>query len=203
MNKFTKRLKRKIRFNSKTNSIVLFLFAFVLLLGVGFAYINTDVEVQGAGKVTSSKWDVHFDNVQVNENGFNSVEGNPLPSIVDNYTVTFNVELDSPGDFYEFNIDVVNEGTIDAMINDIIISPELSLEQAKLFKYDIKYSDGVDLEKNQSLRAGETKTLKVLFKYNELEDYLDYSEENQSFEFSITINYVQVNEDAIDNYNLK
>ena len=200
MNKFTKRLKRKIRFNSKTNSMVLFLFAFILLLGVGYAYINTDVDVQGAGKVTSSKWDVHFDNVVVNENSFNSVEGSPLPSIVDNYTITFNVGLDSPGDFYEFNVDVVNNGTIDAMINDIIISPELTEEQAKLFKYDIKYSDGVDLEKNQLLRAGETKTLKVLFKYNELEDYLDYSVDNQSFDFSITINYVQANENAIDDY---
>lgn len=200
MNKFTKRLKRKIRFNSKTNSMVLFLFAFILLLGVGYAYINTDVDVQGAGKVTSSKWDVHFDNVVVNENSFNSVEGSPLPSIVDNYTITFNVGLDSPGDFYEFNVDVVNNGTIDAMINDIIISPELTEEQAKLFKYDIKYSDGVDLEKNQLLRAGETKTLKVLFKYNEIEDYLDYSVDNQSFDFSITINYVQANENAIDDY---
>ena len=200
MNKFTKRLKRKIRFNSKTNSMVLFLFAFILLLGVGYAYINTDVDVQGAGKVTSSKWDVHFDNVVVNENSFNSVEGSPLPSIVDNYTITFNVGLDSPGDFYEFNVDVVNNGTIDAMINDIIISPELTEGQAKLFKYDIKYSDGVDLEKNQLLRAGETKTLKVLFKYNELEDYLDYSVDNQSFDFSITINYVQANENAIDDY---
>ena len=200
MNKFTKRLKRKIRFNSKTNSMVLFLFAFILLLGVGYAYINTDVDVQGAGKVTSSKWDVHFDNVVVNENSFNSVEGSPLPSIVDNYTITFNVGLDSPGDFYEFNVDVVNNGTIDAMINDIIISPELTEEQAKLFKYDIKYSDGVDLEKNQLLRAGETKTLKVLFKYNELEDYLDYSVDNQSFDFSITINYVQANKNAIDDY---
>ena len=200
MNKFTKRLKRKIRFNSKTNSMVLFLFAFILLLGVGYAYINTDVDVQGAGKVTSSKWDVHFDNVVVNENSFNSVEGSPLPSIVDNYTITFNVGLDSPGDFYEFNVDVVNNGTIDAMINDIIISPELTEEQAKLFKYDIKYSDGVDLEKNQLLRAGETKTLKVLFKYNELEGYLDYSVDNQSFDFSITINYVQANENAIDDY---
>ena len=200
MNKFTKRLKRKIRFNSKTNSMVLFLFAFILLLGVGYAYINTDVDVQGAGKVTSSKWDVYFDNVVVNENSFNSVEGSPLPSIVDNYTITFNVGLDSPGDFYEFNVDVVNNGTIDAMINDIIISPELTEEQAKLFKYDIKYSDGVDLEKNQLLRAGETKTLKVLFKYNELEDYLDYSVDNQSFDFSITINYVQANENAIDDY---
>jgi len=199
MNKFTKRLKRKIRFNSKTNSMVLFLFAFVLLLGVGFAYINTDTDVVGAGKVTSSKWDVHFDNVQVNENSINSVEGSPLPSIVDNYTINFNVGLDSPGDFYEFNVDVVNDGTIDAMINDIIISPELTPEQARLFKYDIKYSDGTDLFKNQGLKAGESKTLKVLFKYNELEDYLDYSVDNQSFDFSITINYVQANEDVIDN----
>lgn len=197
MNKFTKRLKRKIRFNSKTNSMVLFLFAFVLLLGVGFAYINSSVSVTGAGKVTSSKWDVHFDNVVVNENSFNSVEGKPLPTIVDYSTVNFNVGLDSPGDFYEFNIDVVNEGTIDAMINEIIVSPELTIDQAKMFKYEIAYDDGSKLEKYQSLRAGDKKTLKVIFKYNDIDPLDEY--ENQSFDFSITINYVQANENVIDN----
>ena len=199
MNKFTKRLKRKMRFNSKTNSMVLFLFSLVLMLGVGYAYLNTEVSVVGAGKVTSSKWDVHFENIVVNENSFNSVEEEP--TIIDDSTVTFNVGLDSPGQFYEFNIDVVNEGTIDAMIDDIIVSPELTPVQQKMFRYEIKYDDGVNVEKYQSLKAEEKKTIKVLFKYNELLDYIEYSEENQSFEFAVTIKYVQANDKVINDDN--
>ena len=198
MNKFTKRLKRRMRFNSKTNSMVLFLFSMILLLGVGYAYLNTSVTVQGAGKVTSSSWDVHFENVVVNEKSSNSLEGNPLPTIIDDSTVTFNVGLESPGEFYEFSLDVVNNGTIDAMIDDIIVSPELTVEQQKMFRYEIKYDNGINLEKYQSLKSGEKKNIKILFKYNEMLDYVEYSEENQSFEFSITIKYVQANKSVID-----
>ena len=198
MNKFTKRLKRKVSFNSKTNSVVLFLFALVLLLGVGFAYLNVTVSITGAGKVTSSKWDIHFENIIVNEDSFNSVVENNMPSIVDNSTITFNVGLDSPGDFYEFSVDVVNDGTIDAMINDIIVSPELTIDQAKLFKYELLYEDGIKVDNFDILKAGESKKIKLLFKYNELDNIYDYPEENQSFEFAITINYVQANENAID-----
>ena len=198
MNKFTKRLKRRMRFNSKTNSMVLFLFSMILLLGVGYAYLNTSVTVQGAGKVTSSSWDVHFENVVVNEKSSNSLEGNPLPTIIDDSTVTFNVGLDSPGEFYEFSLDIVNNGTIDAMIDDIIVSPELTVEQQKMFRYEVKYDNGINLEKYQSLKSGEKKNIKILFKYNEMLDYVEYSEENQSFEFSITIKYVQANKSVID-----
>ena len=198
MNKFTKRLKRRMRFNSKTNSMVLFLFSMILLLGVGYAYLNTSVTVQGAGKVTSSSWDVHFENIVVNEKSSNSLEGNPLPTIIDDSTVTFNVGLESPGEFYEFSLDVVNNGTIDAMIDDIIVSPELTVEQQKMFRYEIKYDNGINLEKYQSLKSGEKKNIKILFKYNEMLDYVEYSEENQSFEFSITIKYVQANKSVID-----
>ena len=198
MNKFTKRLKRRMRFNSKTNSMVLFLFSMILLLGVGYAYLNTSVTVQGAGKVTSSSWDVHFENVVVNEKSSNSLEGNPLPTIIDDSTVTFNVGLESPGEFYEFSLDVVNNGTIDVMIDDIIVSPELTVEQQKMFRYEIKYDNGINLEKYQSLKSGEKKNIKILFKYNEMLDYVEYSEENQSFEFSITIKYVQANKSVID-----
>ena len=198
MNKFTKRLKRRMRFNSKTNSMVLFLFSMILLLGVGYAYLNTSVTVQGAGKVTSSSWDVHFENVVVNEKSSNSLEGNPLPTIIDDSTVTFNVGLESPGEFYEFSLDIVNNGTIDAMIDDIIVSPELTVEQQKMFRYEVKYDNGINLEKYQSLKSGEKKNIKILFKYNEMLDYVEYSEENQSFEFSITIKYVQANKSVID-----
>ncbi len=198
MNKFTKRLKRRMRFNSKTNSMVLFLFSMILLLGVGYAYLNTSVTVQGAGKVTSSSWDVHFENVVVNEKSSNSLEGNPLPTIIDDSTVTFNVGLESPGEFYEFSLDIVNNGTIDAMIDDIIVSQELTVEQQKMFRYEIKYDNGINLEKYQSLKSGEKKNIKILFKYNEMLDYVEYSEENQSFEFSITIKYVQANKSVID-----
>ena len=198
MNKFTKRLKRRMRFNSKTNSMVLFLFSLILLLGVGYAYLNTSVTVQGAGKVTSSSWDVHFENVVVDEKSSNSIDGNPLPTIIDDSTVTFNVGLESPGEFYEFSLDVVNNGTIDAMIDDIIVSPELNVDQQKMFRYEIKYDNGINLEKYQSLKSGEKKNIKILFKYNEMLDYVEYSEENQSFEFSITIKYVQANKSVID-----
>ena len=48
----------------------------------------------------------------------------------------------TPGDYYEFTVDIINNGTIDAMINNIIMYPTLSTEQAKYLKYEVNYENG-------------------------------------------------------------
>lgn len=47
-----------------------------------------------------------------------------------------------PGEFYEFTVDVVNEGSIDAMIDSVVKTPELTSAQAKYIKYEISYENG-------------------------------------------------------------
>ena len=198
MKKFTKRLKRKLRFNSKTNSMVLFLFSMVLVLGVGFAYLNTNISVTGTGKVTSATWDVHVENIVVNPNSSNSIEGNPVPTISSPTSINLSVGLDEPGKFYEFTFDVVNEGSINAMVDSLTVLPELTEEQEKYLTYQVTYDDGISIEKFHSLNSRSIQKIKFLFKYEIIDDPTEYPDEDQVLNFTITLNYVQSNSDAFD-----
>ena len=90
------------------------LFLIVLLcISIGYAVLNTTLNINGKSSISKNTWDVHFDNVVVNSG---SVEAIKIPTIENYTTLDFEAKLNLPGDYYEFTVDVVNNGTIDAMI---------------------------------------------------------------------------------------
>ncbi len=88
----------------------------LLLVTIGYAYLSTTLSINGSSKINDASWDIHFENVQVTEG---SVTANN-PVINPNTTVTYNVTLSKPGDFFEFTVDVKNDGSIDAMIDTVL-----------------------------------------------------------------------------------
>lgn len=196
MNKFTKRLLRKTKYNSKINSMVLFLFALILLFGVGFAYINTTLSVEGVVNVENSSWDIHFENIQVSSG---SVEATTQPTIIDDTTVNFGLSLENPGEYYEFTVDVVNDGTYDAKIDSITILPELTDEQQYYFEYNVAYADGTSILVNDALNSGTTETIKIRFDYVVCQDTTSYPDEDIDFNFSVSLDYLQGTGNAVTN----
>ena len=170
--------------------LVIVCFAF---LGIGYSYISTSLNINGTANVTAASWDVHFDNLNVTDG---SVTATTPADITSDTTVEFAATLEEPGDFYEFTVDVVNSGTMDAMIDDFGISPELTSDQQKYLEYTITYSDGVELEEKQELKQGTTETLKVRFSYIENEDKTNYPTEDQTFNIEFTVTYTQSDGDA-------
>ena len=190
-----KRLKRRQRFARKRNLTYL-LFLFILLsMGIGYAVLNTTLGIDGTSKLANAKWDIHFDNIQVKDG---SVTPTSAATITDNTAVAFSVTLENPGDYYDFNIDVVNAGTINAMIDTISIQPVLTENQQKYLDYIVTYSDGTELAENQRLDAGESETLRIAFIYKEASDPDDYPDEDEDIPIEVSIIYVQENEDAED-----
>ena len=137
--------------NKKKNRIFLLL---ILLLGitVGFAVLATTLKINGNAGIGKNSWNIYWDSIG-NEDG---VTPETATEIVDEDTthkkniVTFDVTFDKPGDFYEFQVDAVNAGTIDAEIleieskyNDAVISQENPLPS--YLKYSVKYADGSDI----------------------------------------------------------
>ena len=159
-----KRLKRRHRFTRKRNLTYL-LFLFILLsMGLGYAVLNTTLGIDGTSQLANAKWDIHFDNIVVKDG---SVTPTNAATITDDTTVSFSVTLENPGDYYDFNIDVVNAGTINAMIDTISIQPVLTNAQQKYLDYIVTYEDGVSLAENQRLDAGDIETLRIAFIYKE------------------------------------
>ena len=175
----------------KNNQSIYFILIVIVLFGitVGYAAINRTLSITGNSEVVKNTWDIHFENINVKRG---SVVASKTPTIENsNLTVDFSAILNLPGDFYEFTVDVVNSGTIDAMIDSIVKTPELSEEQKKYINYIIEYQNKEQVNSKQLITAGEFIRLKVRIEYknNITENDLPSKEQNLSLGF--TLNYVQ------------
>ena len=182
--KFDKRIKHKKRMDR----LFILVIAVFACLGVGYSYISTSLNINGTANVTAASWDVHFDNLNVTDG---SVTATTPADITDDTTIDFAATLEEPGDFYGFNIDLVNAGTIDASIGSLDITPVLTSEQQEYFEYSIKYKGGLNVQEGDALSHGNTKTIEILFRYKELDNHDLYPDEDVTFNFTITINAVQ------------
>ena len=99
----------------------------IFTLTMAYAALSTTLQINGNAEVSAASWDIHLDNVQLNSSSATTT----APTITDSKTATFSTTLTKPGDFYEFTIDVVNNGSIDAMIDSVTKTPELSDTQKK------------------------------------------------------------------------
>ena len=194
MRYYIKKINKYFRYNRKRTIGALFLFLVILGIGLGYSFLNAELGINGVVNASKATWDIHFENIQVKSG---SVTPTTEPTISNNISVGFAATLEKPGDFYEFNVDIVNDGTIDAMIDSIQLTPVLTTNQKKYFDYGVTYSDGIELDEKQLLESGKTETIKVYFKYLENADASNYPTSDTDFSCNVTINYVQADNTAI------
>lgn len=189
-------MKRRMYFklNRRNRRSIFIAFFFILLIGVGYSYFSTSLSIEGYAKVNVPGWDVHFDNINVMEGSITPVNE---ARIIDDTTVSYSLEFSEPGTFYEFNVDVVNDGTIDAMIGDLDVR-DLDDSVKDYIYYNVSYSDGTDLDVYDILRAGSSRTLNVRVKF--LDDAPIESMEGDlgSINFILNVIYVQADGNAKD-----
>ena len=157
--------RRKLKFYRRKINYILTLSILIMIFTIGYAFLTTSININGTGYIDKAEWSVYFDSINVKTG---SVTPTTAPSITDDTNITFGALLDNPGDFYEFTVNIVNDGTIPAMIEGYTITPTLTEEQANYFDFGVTYSDGAALASKQLLAAGATETLRVYFMYKEL-----------------------------------
>ena len=133
----------------------------VFTLTIAYAALNAVLTISGSAQVTSADWDIHLANPKVTNGSATTV----VPSITSGKTLSFSTTLNIPGDFYEFTVDVVNNGSIDAMIDKVTKTPELTSEQAKYLKYEVSYANGESISSKQNIASGVTMPIKVRVEY--------------------------------------
>ena len=159
----------------------------VFTLSIAYAAMSTVLEIHGNSEVVASSWDIHLENARVKSG---SVSAN-APSISGTSSVGFDVELNMPGEFYEFTVDVVNEGSIDAMIDSVVKTPELTTEQAKYIKYEITYANGESISTKQTLKKGTSTPIKVRVEYRKDLVASDLPSSATELSLKLTLVYVQ------------
>ena len=184
---------RIIKNHTKQKFIALALLL-ILAISVGYAALSTTLIINGTANIASNSWFVYFTNVQVKDG---SVTATTAPSTegTSTTTLTWIVNLRTPGDFYEYNVDVKNDGTIDAMIGDLSNTP-LITDQAKYLNYSVTYSDGAAIEQYDKLNKNETITLKVRVEFKTNLNPEDLPSEATAVTLTYTSNYVQADENA-------
>ena len=96
-----------------------------------------------------------------------------------------------PGDFYEFTIDVVNNGSIDAMIDSVTKEPTLTETQAKYLNYIIEYQNGESINTKQLVSKESFVRLKVRVEFRKDITASDLPTTSETLNLSFTVNYVQ------------
>ena len=192
MNK--KKLKRKV--------LAIAMIA-LLLISVGYAALETNLRINGTANIAATSWNVYFTNIQTT-NG--SVTPSVAPSVSGTNTTSLNytITLNKPGDFYEFTVDVVNGGTINAKIADNGISnTALTQTQDTYVNYTVTYADGTAIAAGDKLaKAGTTvnsvaqdvKTVKVRVEYDSTitpEQLNAMGENDITLDLTFAMQYVQ------------
>ena len=135
--------------NRKTLTLVLCLILVsVFTLTIAYAALNAVLTIQGSSQVSSAEWDIHLANPVVKSGSATTDE----PTLTNGKSLTFSTTLNMPGDFYEFTVDVINAGSIDAMIEKVTKTPELTADQAKYLKYEVSYANGEELTTKQLVK---------------------------------------------------
>ena len=177
-----------------------FIIISLLLIGIIYAILQANLQINGIAKIKSNTWDIHFDNIQVNENSV-SIGTGDSPATIDpenNCKVDFSVTLSLPGDFYEFTVDAVNAGTIDAMIGTLTktikVNNTVVSEVPNYLNYSVTYSDGLEIIENHKLSAGKTEIYLVRLEYR---TDIEELPEATTIETSLEPQYIQADSGAI------
>ena len=128
-----------------------------------------------------------MNNVRFNSRSVTKIE----PTITDKTTVSFSTTLTNPGEFYEFTIDVVNDGSIDAMIDSVTKTPELSATQSKYLNYIIEYQNGESINTKQLVSKKSFVRLKVKLEFRKDITASDLPKQSETVNLSFKVNYVQ------------
>lgn len=165
----------------------------VLTMSVGFAVFTQTLDINGNVTVASSKWSIAFDTSSyVESDGSVAVSNKTL----DGTSMTYNVTLSKPKDFYEFTVKVKNTGTFDANLTGITMSA-LGVAEAKYLKYEIYYNDTkytTTTTEGLSIALANTTgeaTVKVRVEYIQPDDYNDLPSDAVTVPLTASLTYKQ------------
>lgn len=105
----------------RTKSIIIISVLLILLLmSIAYSAFETQLNLNTTSQVIG-EWDVKITNIEAKSVSANCDPG--LPQFT-NTTMEFDAKLNKPGDIVEYEVTIKNEGTIDAILNNIFFFEE-------------------------------------------------------------------------------
>ena len=163
----------------KRRSKVVLLTILIVGITIGFALLSTTLYINGTAGIKGNTWNIHWDSNSVVETQGSVTAITPASVTDENETnISFEVEFELPGDFYEFTADAVNDGTIDGIIDNVEVvfymadgttpydgsTPEKTLPTDIV--YTLTHDDDTAIGENEVIKHGETIGYKFRVGYN-------------------------------------
>ena len=174
--------------------MVLFL---VLLIGIGYAYLSSNLSITGSTNVVGNTWDIHFANLSVKTGSVTA--STPAAIQSDTTSINYSVDLERPGDFYEFEVDIVNSGTLPGKVGLVNITG-ISSSVEEYLESSIKYINGNPVEVDDLLNPSATKRIVVRVGYKE--DLNSLPEDDIELDLVFNATFTQTTEIEINAGNL-
>ena len=181
---------KRINFNIKDRKFLITTLSLAIVciftLTIAYSALSAVLTISGNARVSAANWDIYLSNPKVTSGSVTA----DVP-IVNGVTATFNTILNMPGDFYEFTVDIVNSGSIDAMIESVIKNPELDASQKKYLNYEVTYQNGEAITTEQLLEKDTTMPIKVRIEYRKDLISSDLPTGQVVLDLSLTLEYIQ------------
>ena len=193
----------RTKYNKRRFRTAIMILILLLCMSIGYSYLLTTLNIEGTSNIKANSWDVHWENVSVKSG---SVTGDQVPiaaHVMSNTTqVEYSVILKNPGEYYEFTVDAVNAGSLDAMVSitDTKFYEANGVTQINLpnyLDYSFTYEDGVEIELNTKLEANSSETYKVRIKFKDNLDDDDLPTTDKTIVIRQSITYIQADETAL------
>ena len=174
----------------------------VLGLGVAFAALSSKLTINGSAKAQAGSWNIHFAKTLDMPTQTTGDASFTEPTLSDTSILGFKATVTKPGDSVTYYFDIVNSGTVDALIEDYVFKTgylECSGEsfsdhpECKIYdfnsdgfvdsndygvwnasiKYGLYYTDNnKEIKSGDTISAGETKHAKLVVEYLSSSKYL-------------------------------
>jgi len=178
----------------KTLSLVALIVA-VLGLGVAFAALSSKLTINGSAKAQAGSWNIHFAKTLDMPTQTTGDASFTEPTLSDTSILGFKATVTKPGDSVTYYFDIVNSGTVDALVDDYVFrsgyqdcsgSRVSDRPECKIYdfnsdgdvtafdynvwrtsiKYGLYYTDNnKEIKSGDTIRAGETKHAKLVVEY--------------------------------------
>ncbi len=171
---------------------IYFIVFIVMLIVLTMAYaslaVNLGIKVNGAKKVEALNWNIQFENIQKDEDSVTAIKEAEIDE--SKTGIEYEIALNTLGDFYSFSVDIANTGTMDAKIYDII-EKTITDEQRNYIEYYVRYTNGDEIKKDDTLDAGEKKNVTIMVRFREDLEKEDLPVNSTDLDLSYKIVYIE------------
>lgn len=156
--------------NERTKTmLIITLLIGIVSMTVAYANFVSRLTIVSNAKVNASSWSIKFMNLKQKEiESGNTVVINSPARILEGSTIISGLEMvfNKPGDSVTYTFDIVNNGEIDAELNNFVLGTPVCESEPTFcnnIEYTLTYSNGTPIKVGDYLDAGDSKnvTMKI------------------------------------------